>query len=268
MGAMNKSLMQFFKVDPSSRRLDALTEGMKIDPEEHIVQVTSHDESANGKGSLRGSMAGDLHQKFASLRLYHAKVMSSPGIKLTMMGNEIGQEEEWSGRFERHLQGTEAGCSAMDWGALEASWDGINYAKATQDMVKDLNKIYLTHPALKYGNKGKDFKWIKADDTTNQVMSFHRTSEDKKRRVMCIQNYSDKDLKDYKIILPNAEYDPLNKKIRSLSVLFSTDEEKYGGKGREITPRLNQSTDEKNPTTVCVNLPPSTAIILEEELSS
>ena len=76
-------------------------------------------------------MPGDPWQKRANLRALYAFMWAHPGKKLLFMGQEFGQEAEWS--HERSL----------DWHLLEnPEHSGI------QALVRDLNGAYKEHAAL------------------------------------------------------------------------------------------------------------------------
>ena len=91
----------------------------------------SHDEVVHGKGSLLNKMPGDRWQKFANLSAYLAFMWTQPGKKLLFMGGEFAQEREWN-----HDQ-------SLDWHLLP---DGFH--RGVQSLVRDLNKLYRSMPAL------------------------------------------------------------------------------------------------------------------------
>lgn len=99
---------------------------------ENYVLPLSHDEVVHGKGTLWSRMPGDNHAKAAGLRSLLAYQWAHPGKQLLFMGQEFGQRAEWS--EERGL----------DWWQL----DEQGFSNGTLRLVRDINAIYSSHPAL------------------------------------------------------------------------------------------------------------------------
>ena len=76
-------------------------------------------------------MPGDNWQRFANLRAYLGFMWGHPGKKLLFMGGEIAQEHEWNHDGE------------LDWAALD---DPLRLG--VQRLVRDLNRLYASEPAL------------------------------------------------------------------------------------------------------------------------
>ena len=116
----------------------------------------------HGKGSLIAKMPGDAWQRFANLRAYLAFMWAHPGKKLLFMGGEFGQLAEWN--HDRSL----------DWHLLaEAPHAGL------QQLVRDLNRLYRTVPALHqldFSQSG--FEWIDMHDSDDSVLTFLRLAAD------------------------------------------------------------------------------------------
>src|SRR6266545_5016491 len=98
---------------------------------ENFILPLSHDEVVHGKRSILGRMPGDEWQRFANLRAYYGFMFGHPGKKLLFMGSEFGQENEW-----RHDH-------SLDWHLLEQPRHA-----GIQALVRDLNRLYRTVPAL------------------------------------------------------------------------------------------------------------------------
>ena len=159
MGWMHDTL-DYMSHEPIYRRFhhDKLTFGLLYAFHENFVLPLSHDEVVHGKGSLLGRMPGDRWQKFANLRAYLAFMWAHPGKKLLFMGGEIAQEREWDHD------------SSLDWNLLG---DGMH--RGVQDLVRDLNRLYRTAPALhELDCEPEGFEWIEASNAEESIIAFLR----------------------------------------------------------------------------------------------
>src|ERR1035441_5429398 len=97
----------------------------------------------------------------------------SPGKKLLFMGGEFGQSAEWNANAE------------LDWKLLKAG----PYHRGLQQFVEDLNKLYLSEPALWKSDYDLDgFHWIDASDHLNSVLSFLRQDPEHFNELVVIVN--------------------------------------------------------------------------------
>ena len=98
---------------------------------ENFILPLSHDEVVHGKRSILGRMPGDQWQRFANLRAYYGFMFGHPGKKLMFMGCEFAPGH----RVEpRH---------SLPWHLLEQPQHA-----GVQRLVRDLNRLYRTTPAL------------------------------------------------------------------------------------------------------------------------
>jgi 1,4-alpha-glucan branching enzyme len=110
-----------------------------------------------------------------------------PGKMLMFMGGEIGQSGEWNANAQ------------VNWELLEAG----PYHKGAQQLVKDLNKLYQSEPALWQADFDVEgFAWIDASDTQNSVMSFLRRDGKEKSELAVILNLTPVPRHKYRIGLP------------------------------------------------------------------
>ncbi len=195
MGWMHDTLA-YFEQDPIYRRFHhhELTFSLMYAFSENFVLPLSHDEVVHGKGSLYTKMAGADHwQKLANLRALYAYMWAHPGKKLLFMGNELAQHAEWS--HERSL----------DWHLLESpDHAGI------QSLVRDLNRLYRSEPALyELDSDPAGFWWLEPNDADNNIIAFARQSpgrsdSDETRLVVFVANLSPVPHYGYRLGLPRS----------------------------------------------------------------
>jgi 1,4-alpha-glucan branching enzyme len=162
MGWMNDTL-KYFRKEPIHRKYhhNDLTFSMMYAYSENFILPLSHDEVAQGKGSLCDKMPGDHWQRLANLRLLYTYMFTHPGKKLLFMGAEIGQGREWN--FDR----------SIDWHeAAEPERSGL------QRFFKDLGRLYQRERALWSRElEAEGFHWIDCNDAASGVVSYLRWGE-------------------------------------------------------------------------------------------
>ena len=243
MGWMNDSL-EFFKQDPVHRSYhhDKLTFGLLYAFNENFVLPLSHDEVVHGKGSLIERMPGGSWQAFANLRLYYTFMYGHPGKKLLFMGGEFAQEREWN-----HS-------TSLDWHLLDLpSHAGV------QRLVKDLNLLYQTTPALYEIDFDADgFEWIDCNDKQQGVISFLRRGKNPTELVIVVCNMTPVERNNYRIGVPSAG--------RYLERLNS-DASIYGGSGVGNLGAVisEQPGAHGREHSLSLNLPPLAALILQPD---
>jgi len=162
MGWMNDTLKYFHK-QPVHRKYhhNDLTFSMMYAYSENFILPLSHDEVAQGKGSLYDKMPGDHWQRLANLRLLYTYMFTHPGKKLLFMGGEFGQGREWN--FD----------SSIDWHeAAEPERNGL------QRFMKDLGTLYQQERALWSRELEQEgFHWIDCNDAATGVVSYLRWGE-------------------------------------------------------------------------------------------
>ncbi|WP_036257451.1 1,4-alpha-glucan branching protein GlgB [Methylocapsa aurea] len=207
MGFMHDTL-DYMALDPVHRKWhhDKLTFGLLYAFSENFVLPLSHDEVVHGKGSLLQKMSGDDWQKFANLRAYYAYMWAHPGKKLLFMGQEFAQRREW--------------CAdrGLDWSLLEAP-----IHKGVQDLIRDLNKLHRTMPALHARDcEAEGFRWIVSEDRDQSVVVFARFGAERDAPVVMATNFTPEPRLRYKIGLPRPG---------TWREILNTDASPYGGSG-------------------------------------
>ncbi|WP_335975249.1 1,4-alpha-glucan branching protein GlgB [Gaetbulibacter jejuensis] len=207
MGWMHDTL-QYFAKEPIYRKhhQNDLTFSMTYAFSENFMLPLSHDEVVYGKRSLLGRMPGDEWQRFANLRLLYSYMFTHPGANLLFQGAEFGQSEEWN--FQQSL----------DWHLLQ-----YDVHKGVQALIKDLNTLYKSEPALyqkQFSNDG--FEWIDYNDSENSVLIYQRKGKLVKDNIIVVCNMTPIPRENYRIGLP---------KQGTLKEIFNSDLKSYNGTG-------------------------------------
>ena len=184
MGWMN-DFLEYMKLDPLFRKGNhyKMTFSTSYAYSEKYVLVLSHDEVVHLKCSMWSKMPGIYEDKFSNLKAGYTYMAGHPGKKLLFMGQEFGQQREWSEERE------------IDWFLLETDLN-----KKLQDYVRDLWKLVQKYPALHatdYDPNG--FEWINADDCDRSIYSFVRKSPDGKQNLLFVLNMTPMPRDDYSV---------------------------------------------------------------------
>jgi 1,4-alpha-glucan branching enzyme len=241
MGWMHDSL-QYMSEDSINRRYhhNEITFSLAYAFGENFVLPLSHDEVVHGKRSLIEKMPGDEWQKFANLRAYYGFMYAHPGKQLLFMGGEIAQRREWNHD------------TALDWHLLEETPH-----VGVQALIKDLNDLYSTTPALyEVDFEPAGFGWIAGGDIENSVVSFLRRGDAEEDLAIVVCNFTPVVRHDYRIGVPEAA---------AYEEALNTDDARYGGSGvgnggRITTERVQAHGREHS---LSLTLPPLATIILK-----
>lgn len=206
MGWMHDSL-SYIKEDPVHRKYhhDTITFPMVYAHSENYVLSLSHDEVVYGKGAIHSKMPGDEWQQTANLRAYLGYMYAQPGKKLNFMGTEIGQTAEWN--HEDQLQ----------WFLLK-----FERHQGVQSLVRDLNKLYSSQPALyELDCEPSGFEWRLQDAAQASILAHERLSSHGDR-ILVVTNFTPVPHDNFRLGVPSAgEY----------QLLLSTDDTCYVGSG-------------------------------------
>ena len=97
MGWMH-DFCEYMKLDPYFRKNNhyAMTFAMSYNNSENYILPLSHDEVVHLKCSMVNKMPGYPVDKYANLRVGYGYMIGHSGKKLLFMGQDFGQEREWS----------------------------------------------------------------------------------------------------------------------------------------------------------------------------
>ena len=230
MGWMHDTL-DYMCMTPEERKCNRhrLTFSLTYAFSEWYMLPLSHDEVVHGKRSLMGRMPGEYTDKFASARLLALWMMTHPGKKVSFMGNEIGQFDEWN--FD-----------------AQTEWFLLGYETHARHQLyhASLNNFYLAHPEL-WENEGdwSGFEWIDDDSACRGIFAYRRRSKSG-RDLIIVLNFTDTPCEGYEI-KGSVDY----------AILFSSDEEMFGGSGR-----LSSGSIPNNTGGIMLDLPPLSGVIL------
>jgi len=242
MGWMHDTL-QYIERDPIYRQhhQGELTFSMVYAYNENFVLPISHDEVVHGKGSLLNKMPGDRWQKMANMRVFLGYMFGHPGKKLLFMGCEFAQEREWN---HDH---------SLDWHLLQQP----DHA-GVQQLVRDLNKLYKTTPALyEQDFVPAGFEWIEHNDTQRSTLSFVRRALDGKSFVLVVCNFTPSVWSDYRLGVPQPG---------NYRELLNSDAACYGGSDvRAIDGQVTADAIAWNgrAQSISINLPPLASVFIE-----
>ncbi len=239
MGWMH-DFCEYMKLDPYFRKDNhyAMTFAMTYNDSENYILPLSHDEVVHLKCSMVNKMPGYKTDKYANLRAGYAYMLGHSGKKLLFMGQDFGQEREWSEARE------------LDWFLLQ---EDLN--RGLHDYVKKLLELYNKYPCLyEIDNSWDGFEWLNCDDKDRSTYSFFRKASSGKNNLMFIINMTPMKWENYKVGVP---------KKKKYKLLLNSDDVRFGGQGMEVPAEITsvkESCDYRN-YSLTLDLPPYSALI-------
>ena len=239
MGWMH-DFCEYMKLDPYFRKNNhyAMTFAMTYNSSENYILPLSHDEVVHLKCSMVNKMPGYEIDKYANLRLGYTFMIGHEGKKLLFMGQEFGQEREWSEKRE------------LDWFLLDRE-----YNRGMQTYVKELLEMYNSNPCLyRIDNDWAGFEWMNADDSDRSVYSFVRRDDTGKSRLLFVFNMTPIRWDNYWIPVP------VKKKYK---LILNSDDKRFGGNGNKLPSELTAQAGDcvRQKQYLIADLPPYTALV-------
>ncbi len=233
--------IRYMRFDPyfRSKHHSELTFSMIYTYTERFLLALSHGEMVHCKSSMVGKMPGVREDKFAGLRLAYAYVWAHPGKKLLFMGQDIAEFEEFS--ETRYTK-----------------WELLKYPahKTMAALVKALNRLYVSHPALyTLDNVTDGFEWINNIAAKESYLVFLRKGENVEDTLLCVYNFSGAPL-DLQVGVPYAG---------NYKEILNTDAKAYGGMGT-VNGRMQKAAAkewDERPYSISLKLAPLSASIWE-----
>ena len=220
MGWMH-DFCEYMKLDPYFRKNNhnKLTFAMSYNSSENYILPLSHDEVVHLKCSMVNKMPGYQIDKYANLRVGYTFMFTHEGKKLLFMGQEFGQEREWSEERE------------LDWFLLE---NHLN--RGMLDYVAELLKIYRKYPSLyEFDASWDGFEWVNADDADRSIYSYIRKGSSGKNNILVVLNMTPMRRNNYWVGVPNKG---------KYKLLLNSDEKRFGGNGGDIPSVINATEGE------------------------
>ena len=239
MGWMH-DFCDYMKLDPYFRKNNhyAMTFAMTYNSSENYILPLSHDEVVHLKCSMVNKMPGYPVDKYANLRAGYSYMFGHAGKKLLFMGQDFGQEREWSEARE------------LDWYLL-----GEEQNKGMHEYVKELLNLYHKYPAMySIDNNWDGFEWLNADDNDHSVYSFYRKDKTGKNNIMFVINMTPMMWENYMVGVP---------KKKKYKLLLNSDDKRFGGNGHEIPAEISAVKGFCNfkDYNISFDLPPYTAAV-------
>ncbi len=222
MGWMH-DFCEYMKLDPYFRKDNhyAMTFAMSYNESENYILPLSHDEVVHLKCSMVNKMPGYHTDKYANLRAGYTYMFGHAGKKLLFMGQDFGQEREWSEERE------------LDWFLLEKPLNS-----GLKAYVAELLRIYRKYPCMySIDNSWEGFEWLNADDSGRSTYSFFRKSKTGKNNLLFVINMTPMRWENYQLGVPEK------KKYR---LLLNSAEERFGGTGSEFPEVLEAKAEPAN----------------------
>ena len=241
MGWMH-DFCEYMKLDPYFRKDNhyALTFAMSYNESENYILPLSHDEVVHLKCSMVNKMPGYHVDKYANLRVGYTFMFGHSGKKLLFMGQEFGQEREWSEARE------------LDWYLL-----GEPLNRGMKDYVGALLRLYRNNPCLyEIDNAWPGFEWMNADDKDHSVYTFVRKNKNNRNHLLFIINMTPMNWEKFRVGVP---------KKGTYKVVLNSDEERFGGNGNPVPASFVAEEVEEagKQYSIELDLPPYTALVLK-----
>ena len=241
MGWMH-DFCEYMKLDPLFKKNNhhALTFAMSYNSSENYILPLSHDEVVHLKCSMVNKMPGYQVDKYANLRTGYTFMFGHAGKKLLFMGQEFGQEREWSEERE------------LDWFLLA---EPLN--KGMHEYVKELLSLYRKNPAMyEVDNDWAGFEWVNCDDCDRSIYSFIRKTKDGKKKLLFVLNMTPIKREGFEVGVPGR---------KKCKLILNSDDVRFGGNGGEIPSVITPKKEECDnlPYRITFDLPPFASAVFE-----
>ncbi|NMM65792.1 1,4-alpha-glucan branching protein GlgB [Clostridium sp. P21] len=230
MGWMN-DILRYMQLDITQRKFNhnLITFSIMYAFSENFMLPISHDEVVYGKKSILNKMPGTYEDKFSGVRSFYGYMIGHPGKKLTFMGNEFAQFDEW--KFN----------SGLDWNLLLYPMH-----LKMQKYVKDLNHLYKNESSLwQQDHNFHGFSWIDASNSNQSIVSFIRYGFNSNNFIIVICNFTLNSYEDYKIGVPRFTH---------YKEVLNSDNILYGGSNKLNSETITPIMEKWNGRPFCIRI--------------
>ena len=185
-GGWTKDLLEYLSKDPIERKNyhDQLTMSMLYAYCEHYI-LTLGSRDVGTLKDFADKLPGSEEQKNAQIREAYAYMILHPGCKMMAPDKDMPKELEL--------------------------------------FVKDLNNMYLAHPALyQLDDEYDGFEWVQLMKYEENVIVFMRKTEKPEETILAVCNFAAIPYENYNVGVPFAG---------KYKEIFNSDDKKYGGNG-------------------------------------
>ncbi len=240
------NLRSYMSYDPLYRthHYDELVFPTVVAGSEKFILGFSHWDVSGDKGGLISTMSGSQDEKEANFKTLLALQYAYPGKKLIFMGQDCGRPQGFG----------------EDYIYKAADSDS---EKMLEGYVKDLLKLYNSHPALYEDGLDIDqsFEWINCISPKENIIVFARHSKDKEETLLFVFNFENIPRKNYRIGVPLAG---------KYKEIFNSDAEEYGGFDfRTLKIRKSEEVDyDGRKDSILIKVPPLAVSVYKLENQS
>jgi len=234
MGWMH-DMLAYFENDPIYRKFhhNSITFSLLYAFQENFVLPISHDEVVHGKSSLLNKMPGDEWRQFANVRAFLAYMWAPPRQEAALhgTGNRPARRVEL-----RHR--------------LALGTAGIDCHRKLQTLVRELNRLYRSSPALyQVDFNYTGFEWIDFHDWEASIIAFLRRAEDPADFILFCCNFTPVPRQGYEFGVPEEGF---------YEEILNTDSELFGGSNMGNGGCVSSRPVPKHnrPYSIAVTLPP------------
>lgn len=238
-----ENLLAYLSEEPEIRagHHQNLVQGLNHAFDGNFVLPLADGRSSQGLSSWLERMPGDRWQRFANLRACLGFMCAHPGKKMLGMGTEFAQGRGW--RYDARL----------DW---ELFSDPCN--SGVFRLVADLNRLYVTEPALHLRDWSNDgFAWVVGDDTENSVVAFLRYGDEGMAPLLAVVNFKPVVHHAYRLGVPA---------MGVWRELINSDSKFYGGSnvGNASGVRAENIPSHGYPASLNLTIPPLGTLLLRQ----
>lgn len=182
-----KSFFDYIKYDPYFRQFNhASLTAKNITGQHQPLLPISHQDVADGLGSVYQKIPGDKQSKLANMKIAYTLQTGYPGKKLLFMGQDFGQTTEWDINDQ------------LDWYLQYMSSN-----RSLQNFVSDLQNLYKRYSCLYTDSStNSNFQWMNADDKNRSIYSFVRTSPRSGANLLFVLNFTPVNYPKYAVGVP------------------------------------------------------------------